>query len=151
MPSLDRKLRFQLFLLHEGRNHYRDYRKLIARMSGADPVAMSRGVASGSAGGGWRNRTSTTDPLYPHGDAAAGWRGLRPETVLRSLPILTKDDIREHFASLHSVGDFPGTYKNTSGGSTGHPVVLTQDAELRKLAKRYTGLLLPRVPRHRDE
>ncbi|MXY57660.1 MAG: phenylacetate--CoA ligase family protein [Gammaproteobacteria bacterium] len=47
---------------------------------------------------------------------------------MNQLPILTKQHLRDHFAALHTVGEFPHTYENTSGGSTGQPVVLTQDA-----------------------
>ena len=126
MPSLDRKLRFRLFLLHQGRSHYRDYYRLVKRMSDADPASMSE-----------RFLTDLVTSVYDSNDHYRAlfsrffpddWRRLPAAKLLESLPSLTKDGIRDHFASLHSVGEFPQPFKNTSGGSTGRPVVLTQDA-----------------------
>lgn len=48
---------------------------------------------------------------------------------LNSLPILTKDTIRREFENLNSTRQRTSTYENTSGGSTGRPVLLIQDDE----------------------
>ncbi len=54
----------------------------------------------------------------------------KPELYLSQLPILTKDVIRAKFEQLKSI-DLPQRqwYFNTSGGSTGEPIKLIQDAE----------------------
>jgi phenylacetate-CoA ligase len=46
---------------------------------------------------------------------------------IKKFPILTKDVIRNHFDELYKFRD-PTYYRNTSGGSTGEPVVFYQDA-----------------------
>jgi phenylacetate-CoA ligase len=53
-----------------------------------------------------------------------------PEDVLRRMPILTKETIRDRFEQLKSL-DLDGRrwFVNTSGGSTGEPVRFIQDAE----------------------
>jgi phenylacetate-CoA ligase len=55
-----------------------------------------------------------------------------PLAVLRSLPILTKEDIRSNFTALSSrdLAD-RATFEQTSGGSTGEPLRLVQDAHFR--------------------
>jgi phenylacetate-CoA ligase len=53
-----------------------------------------------------------------------------PLDVLQSLPVLSREAVRTEFASLHSADlDRRRTFQNTTGGSTGEPVVLTQDAD----------------------
>jgi phenylacetate-CoA ligase len=69
-----------------------------------------------------------------------------PGEWLQHLPILTKDDIRANFANLQSTDlDRRKWFVNTSGGSTGEPVRLIQDAEYADrsaaLALFYNGLL----------
>lgn len=49
--------------------------------------------------------------------------------LLRDLPMLTKDIIRDRFNELHKIRDGVSTYRNTSGGSTGEPVLLMQDRD----------------------
>ncbi len=53
-----------------------------------------------------------------------------PFAALQTLPLLTKDTIRSRFDDLHS-SDLASrrTHDQTSGGSTGEPVRLTQDAD----------------------
>lgn len=46
----------------------------------------------------------------------------------KSLPFLTKDILRKNGSALHSTEKRAGRYQNTSGGSTGEPVVFFQDA-----------------------
>ena len=126
MPSLDRKLRFRLFLLRQGRRGYRDHFRLIKRMSEADLSSMSAGFLADLL-----SQVGETNEYYRALFARFlpnEWRTLPTDRVLKSLSILTKDSIREHFSALTSVGEFPDTRENTSGGSTGRPVVLLQDA-----------------------
>ena len=126
MPSLDRKLRFRIYLRRHARHTYGDYYGLIKRMSTADPAAMSASLLTdlfasvNDANEYYRTAFSRCQP--------GNWRELPVERALSNLPILTKQRLRDHFESLHTVGEFPHTYRNTSGGSTGQPVVLTQDA-----------------------
>jgi phenylacetate-CoA ligase len=47
---------------------------------------------------------------------------------IKKFPILTKEIIRNHFNKLHRFRD-KAYYRNTSGGSTGEPVVFYQDKE----------------------
>ncbi|MBD2614926.1 phenylacetate--CoA ligase family protein [Nostoc punctiforme FACHB-252] len=54
----------------------------------------------------------------------------KPELYLKQLPILTKDIIRANFEELKSTDLAQRQwYLNTSGGSTGEPIILIQDAE----------------------
>jgi phenylacetate-CoA ligase len=55
-----------------------------------------------------------------------------PVAALRSLPVLTKEDVRENFDRLCST-DLAGrsTYEQTSGGSSGEPLRLIQDRHFR--------------------
>lgn len=64
-----------------------------------------------------------------------------PETFLRELPVLTKDDVRAHFHALKSsdLGRRRWLY-NTSGGSTGEPLKLIQDLDYS--ASTMAGLML---------
>jgi phenylacetate-CoA ligase len=56
--------------------------------------------------------------------------------VLARLPLLTKEVIRTHAGALVSTaGDGRGRYTNTSGGSTGEPVVLVQDQRFRDCSR----------------
>ena len=126
MPCLDRKLRFRLFLLRQRRRSHRDYFRLIKRMSEADLSSMSAGFLANLL-----SQVGDTNEYYRLLFARSlpdDWRVLPTDRVLKSVPILTKDSIREHVSSLTSVGEFPDTHENTSGGSTGRPVVLIQDA-----------------------
>jgi len=54
----------------------------------------------------------------------------KPTVVLRKMPLLTKDIIRENFNDLKS-NDLSGRrwYYNSSGGSTGEPIKLIQDQD----------------------
>lgn len=121
---LPRKLRFRTYVLrHPG--SYGDYYGLIKRMSTADPAAMSASLLTDLL-------TSVCDANEYYRGAFSGhlpsnWRDLPVEGILNKLPTLTKQHLRDHFAALHTAGEFPDTYRNTSGGSTGQPVVLTQD------------------------
>jgi phenylacetate-coenzyme A ligase PaaK-like adenylate-forming protein len=72
-------------------------------------------------------------PYYAELLEEAGIRRIEemdPRACLERLPILTKKAIRANFSRLHST-DLPRRkwHDNTSGGSTGEPVRLVQDAE----------------------
>lgn len=70
-------------------------------------------------------------PYYADLVSAVGRRQPGPE-LLHDLPILTKELIRENSERLvASDAARRGTFTNTSGGSTGEPVVLIQDREYR--------------------
>jgi phenylacetate-CoA ligase len=57
-----------------------------------------------------------------------------PVSVLRSLPVLTRETVRARFEDLRSRGsDGVGCYSKASGGSTGEPVKVLQDAHYRDL------------------
>ena len=45
-----------------------------------------------------------------------------------SLPILTKEVMRERFDDIRTVPESPTAYRNSSGGSTGRPATFIQDA-----------------------
>jgi phenylacetate-CoA ligase len=65
-----------------------------------------------------------------------------PEACLRTLPILTKDIIRDEFEYLKSEDlACRKWYYNTSGGSTGIPIKLIQDKEYSSRARAVTMLL----------
>ena len=119
MPSLDRKLRFRTYLLRYRRRSYGDYYGLIERMSTANPAVMSASLLTElfasvyDANEYYRAAFSRCLP--------DNWRELPVAGILNKLPILTKQHLRDHFASLHTVGEFPHTYRKTSGGSTGNP------------------------------
>ena len=126
MPSLDRKLRFRIYVRRHARHAYRDYYGLIKRMSADDPADTSASLLAdlfASVCDANEYYRAVFDRCQP-----SNWRDLPVGRILGNLPILTKRHLRDHFESLHTVGEFPRTYRNTSGGSTGEPVVLTQDA-----------------------
>ena len=52
---------------------------------------------------------------------------LTDRRVLKNLPILTKEIIRERFDDLQSTKQTARPYRNSSGSSTGKPVILVQD------------------------
>lgn len=97
------------------RRHYRDVDESVREMIGSDPFVTSRArlgkLLSFAAG---------------HNEYYAGLMAKSRE--LERLPILTKDVIRREFTALQSTGPTAARYENTSGGSTGRPVVLIQDA-----------------------
>jgi len=68
----------------------------------------------------------------PYYSKVMGDREINQESVygfLRDLPLLTKDIIRNNFDELYKIRKNVFTYRNTSGGSTGEPVLLVQDRD----------------------
>jgi phenylacetate-CoA ligase len=69
-------------------------------------------------------------PHYARRLRELGDPGQDPEAVLAGMPILTKQNIREHFDELKSSDLSRRRWKlNTSGGSTGEPARFIQDRE----------------------
>jgi phenylacetate-CoA ligase len=67
----------------------------------------------------------------PHYRRLMDERGVRPADVrgladLARLPILTKDDVRQHAAALRLAGDFP-VEMGATGGTTGIPIRIARD------------------------
>jgi len=54
---------------------------------------------------------------------------------IRKFPILNKEVLRNQFANLKSEAFERKYYKNTSGGSTGEPVIFIQDAQYKEKGK----------------
>lgn len=63
-----------------------------------------------------------------------------PQKALKRMPILTKDDLRNSVDEM-CVDMGRGTFRNSSGGSTGQPVVLYQDADFQASSLATTFLL----------
>ena len=116
MRLSERSLRYQqLYLKLRGGLSYKDYAKRIDEMTYGDPMSMlSRHLAR------LLDVVQKSNKYYAeilsHGDG------------LESLPILTKEIIRRHFHDLQSIPMSPTVYRNSSGGSTGQPITLIQDA-----------------------
>jgi phenylacetate-CoA ligase len=72
-----------------------------------------------------------TVPQY-RGTVTAAEASAEPLAALARFPVLTREAVHEAGDRLHSeTGDRSGWQQNTSGGSTGEPVELVQDAEHR--------------------
>ena len=115
MRLSERSLRYQLYLKLRGGLSYKDYAKRIDEMTYGDPMSMlSRHLAR------LLDVVQKSNKYYAeilsYGDG------------LKSLPILTKEIIRRHFHDLQSIPMSPTVYRNSSGGSTGRPITLIQDA-----------------------
>ena len=116
MQLSERAWRFRLYLLLRGSSRtYQDYTKRIDEMASADPLAMSSD-----------HLTRLLSFVSEHNRYYAGL--LSNGETLRSLPILTKEVIRRRFDDLLSSPQPAGTFRNSSGGSTGRPVTFIQDA-----------------------
>ena len=115
MQFSERAWRYRLYLLLRGRRFYKDYAKLIDDMAYGDPLSISA-----------RHLARLLAFVQEYNKY---YSGLLPRDCgLRSLPILTKEIARRHFEDLQSVPQGAVTYRNSSGGSTGRPVTLIQDA-----------------------
>ena len=104
-----------MYLLLRGRRLYRDYTKRIDEMTLGDPLSVSSEYLARLLAFVKRHNEYYSH-LLSHGDG------------IESLPILTKDVIRQRFEDLQSFPKGPDPYINSSGGSTGRPVTLIQDA-----------------------
>lgn len=77
-------------------------------------------------------------PFYQELQPVA-WEDIQPEQaieVLARFPILNKDMIRQEGARLHSRSPGEGTHWDSSGGSTGEPIKLIQDREMKRTSTR---------------
>ena len=93
---------------------YRNYAKRIHTMTNQDPFALS-----------CKYLDQLLSFVSEHNTYYAEF--LTGRRVLKNLPILTKEIIRERFDDLQSTKQTTRTYRNSSGGSTGKPVILVQD------------------------
>ena len=110
----ERAWRYRLYILLRGRRFYRNYTKRIREMSLGDPHSSSS-----------EHLSRLLAFVREHNEYYS--QGLSQGGDMESLPILTKDIIRQRFKSLQSVPLGPNAYKNSSGGSTGRPVTVIQD------------------------
>ena len=111
----ERAWRFRLYLLLRGRRFYRDYTKRINMMAYDDLLSISHG-----------HLAELLAFVKEHNEYYSGL--LLDRDGFESLPVLTKETIRQQFERLQSVPQGPRPYKNSSGGSTGRPTTLIQDA-----------------------
>ena len=112
MPLSERAWRFRLHRWLR-RVNWQDYVKRIDEMA-CDPLAMSSDYLA-------KLLTFVSD----HNEYYARFPS---DGNLESMPILTKEIIRQHFDALRSTPQGHRVHRNSSGGSTGRPVTLIQDA-----------------------
>jgi phenylacetate-CoA ligase len=79
-------------------------------------------------------------PYYRRAWSAVGFEpgDLRTLEDLRGLPVLTKQDIRDHLEELTDPALLPAARANNTGGSTGAPLKFYQDARYTALGKAAT-------------
>ena len=96
-------------------SYYREYGRRIDAMTREDPRVMSeqhlRNLLDYAGG---------HSPYYSELLSSGGG--------FDSLPILTKEVMRERFDDIRTVPESPTAYRNSSGGSTGRPATFIQDA-----------------------
>ena len=115
MRLSERAWRYRLYLLLRGRRFYRDYTKRINEMAYGNPLSISSECL-----------TQLLTFVQAHNNYYTGL--LSHSDGLDSLPVLTKEIIRRRFEDLQSIPQGANAYRNSSGGSTGRPVTLIQDA-----------------------
>ena len=115
MRLSERAWRYRLYLLLRGGRFYKDYTNRINWMASDDPISVSCDHLS-----------KLLTFVQEHNGYYAGL--MSNVRNLESLPILTKETIRRRFDDLQSVPHGPNPIRNSSGGSTGRPVTIIQDA-----------------------
>lgn len=113
MRLTERALRFRLYLLLRGRL-YQHYHKRIRKMVSSNLLTMSSD-----------NLTRLLTFVAGHNRYYA--RLLSQRSNLESIPVLKKETIQQNFEDMLSIPQGPGSFRNSSGGSTGRPVTLAQD------------------------
>ena len=113
MRRYDHVLKFQFYRLRN-RRYYRNYDMSICKMTNTDPFVLSR-----------ERLDQLLSFVSNHNEYYAKF--LCKDQEFKGLPILTKDVIRQQFKELQSTKQTMDTYNNSSGGSTGKPVILVQD------------------------
>ena len=114
MRRWDSILRFQIYRLLR-RRYYQHYNQSINKMTNTDIFVLSHEYLA-------RLLSFANDHNKYYGGFLSECR------ELDSLPVLTKDIIRREFEEIQSTKHTAATYRNSSGGSTGNPVILIQDA-----------------------
>ncbi len=114
MKISQRTLRFRVYLWLRRNNLYQKYNERIEQIAATDSNSMAACHL---------NRLFAF--VSEHNSYYSGLVGKSPD--LESLPVLTKDKIRRNYKDLLSLPQGKGAYRNSSGGSTGHPVTLVQD------------------------
>ena len=114
MKISQRTLRFRVYLWLRRNNLYQKYNERIEQIAATDSNSMAACHL---------NRLFAF--VSEHNSYYSGLVGKPPD--LESLPVLTKDKIRRNYKDLLSLPQGKGAYRNSSGGSTGHPVTLVQD------------------------
>ena len=127
MRLSERAWRYRLYLLLRGRRLYRDYNKRINEMAYGDPLSISSYHLDKLIGFVREHNRYYSELLSSH------------DGGIEALPILTKDAIRRSFEDLQSVPQGASAYRNSSGGSTGRPVTLIQDANYTSWANATQG------------
>lgn len=106
---------YLLYLLLRSSAYYKDYAKRIEAMVREDPLAMSE-------------RHLEELLSYAKGHSPYYAELLADGADFHSLPVLTKDIMRERFDDIRTSPESPTAYRNSSGGSTGRPATFIQDA-----------------------
>ena len=114
MKISQRTLRFRVYLWLRRNNLYQKYNERIEQIVATESNSMAACHL---------NRLFAF--VSEHNSYYSGLVGKSPD--LESLPVLTKDKIRRNYKDLLSLPQGKGAYRNSSGGSTGHPVTLVQD------------------------
>ena len=127
MRLSERAWRYRLYILLRGRRFYRDYPKRINEMAYGDPLSISSNQLDRLIAFVREHNRYYAELLSCHSGG------------IEALPILTKDVIRRSFEDLQSVPQGANAYRNSSGGSTGRPATLIQDANYASWANATQG------------
>ena len=114
MQISERAWRYRLYLLLRRRRFYKDYAKRIDEMTYGDPLSISS--------------KQLAKLLTFVGECNGYYSELLSDAEIESLPVLTKETIRQRFEDIQSVPQGPSPHRNSSGGSTGQPATFIQDA-----------------------
>ena len=115
MHVSERAWRYRLYILLRGRSYFQNYSKRINELTHRDPLSISPERLAKLL-----SFVQDSNEYYS--------RLLSQGGGLESLPVLTKEIIRRHFGELQSLPQGSRAFRNSSGGSTGRPVTLIQDA-----------------------
>lgn len=106
---------YRLYLLLRSNRYYRDYDSRIEAISRGDPQCMSERYLQRLLEYASEHSTYYSEILSTSGDFC-------------SIPVLTKEVMRERFDDIRTHPESPTAYRNSSGGSTGRPATFIQDA-----------------------
>ncbi len=104
---------YLLYLLLRSSTYYKDYSKRIDAMTREDPQAMSE--------------RHLTKLLEYAGEHSSYYSELLSGGGFDSLPVLTKEIMRDRFDDIRTFPPSSTSYRNSSGGSTGRPATFIQD------------------------